>query len=282
MTAPINPKHLRRAVEQAAAKRAVAPSRLQHTVASTVALQMVPGGVVKGGAGVRQWVSERQARLTNDLDFARPQHLGVDDFADAFADSLEQGWGGFTGRLKPGKKASPEGVPAEYVMEPFRVALQYQGADYCTVAFELGHSEVGSAEDAVERLGTDVLAIFEEIGLPVPSPVSVIRVEHQVAQKIHACTSVGRDGTNSRAHDLVDIQILCGVEDIDYVEIGRTGLRLFAYRQQHTWPPKVVVHPGWESLYQAALVDLESEFVVADVNAAADVVNEIIRRAVGI
>ena len=278
---PINSTHLQRAVEKAALLRGVNPKRLRHTVASTVVLQMVPGGVVKGGTGVRQRVSEHQARLTNDLDFARPHDVGMDDFADAFADSLAEGWGGFTGRLREGRKASPDGVPGEYVMEPFRVVLQYRGTDYGSVLFELGHSEVGSADDAVERLGTDVVAIFEELGLPTPKPVPVMRVEHQIAQKIHACTSVGPGGTNSRAHDLVDIQILCGVEDIDYAEIGRIGQRLFAYRQLHAWPPTVGVHPGWESLYQAALVDLESEFVVADVHAAADVVNEIIRRAVG-
>lgn len=283
MTPPATAKHLRQAVERAASRLTVAPLRLQHTVASTVVLQMVPNGVVKGGASVRQRVSEQEARLTNDLDFARPHGVSVDDFVDEFADSLEQGWGGFTGVLKKGRKASPQGVPGEYVMEPFRLSLRYRGKPYCTVVFELGHSEVGSADDAAERLGPDVPAIFEEIGLPVPQPVRLMSAEHQIVQKIHACTSVTADGSvNARAHDLVDIQILCAIEDVDFETIGRIGPLLFSYRQQHAWPPTVVVHPGWDSLYQGALeglLGLARESVHPDVSSAASEVNEIVRRA---
>lgn len=100
MNAPANEKELRKRVDAAAERRSVAPGRLHYTVASTIALQMVPSGAAKGGGGVRQRVDERGARLTNDLDFARPTDMSLDAFIDAFADRLEAGWADFTGLLK--------------------------------------------------------------------------------------------------------------------------------------------------------------------------------------
>ena len=280
MNAPGTEKELRKRIDAAAARRSVAPSRLHYTVASTVALQMVPSGAAKGGGGIRQRVDEQSARLTTDLDFARPSDLSVDDFADAFADRLEAGWADFTGTLKTERKATPDAVPDDYVMDPFRIALRYRGKSYCSVTFELGHSEIGSGDRHVERLGTDVAEIFAEVGLPEPLPVRVITAEDQIVQKIHACTCPTVDGRpNERAHDLVDIQILAAIEDLDYAVIAERGARLFAYRQRHVWPPELTVHEGWDSLYAVARADLVDSPVLDDVNAAADFVRQIIERA---
>ena len=282
MTAPADDKELRKRIEEAAERRSVAPGRLQYTVASTIVLQMVPSGVAKGGGGVRQRVNEREARLTKDLDFARPTDMSVVAFVDAFADRLEVGWADFSGTLKVDRKAAPAAVPDEYVMDPFRIALRYRGKSYCSVLFELGHSEIGSGDRSVERLGTDIAEIFAEVGLPEPHPVRVMTAEDQIVQKIHACTCPSAEGMpNARAHDLVDIQILAAVEDLDYGEIGRLGDRLFAYRRRHAWPPVLTVHEGWESLYQKARSGLVGSIVLDDVNAAAAFVREIIRRATG-
>ena len=280
MSAPSNEKELRKRIDAAAARRSVAPSRLHYTIASTIALQMAPPGAAKGGGGVRQRVDERTARLTNDLDFARPSEMSLDDFVDAFADRLETGWADFTGILKAERKATPEAVPDDYVMDPFRIALRYRGKSYCTVTFELGHSEIGSGDRPVERLGTDIVEIFAEVGLPEPLPVRVITAEDQIVQKIHACTCPMADGRpNERAHDLVDIQILASVEDLDYAVIADLGARLFAYRQRHEWPPDLMVHEGWEPLYAQARADLVDSPVLDDVNDAADFVRQIIGRA---
>ena len=141
---------------------------------------------------------------------------------------------------------------------------------------ELVHSEIDSTDVAVERLGTDVATIFAQIGLPQPAAVRVISAEHQIVQKIHACTGNAASG---RAHDLIDIQILAAIEDIDHDEIGRIGRRLFAYRQRQAWPPIVVPHDGWGELYLAALADLENESVLPTVDAAIGFVNHIIEAA---
>ena len=268
---------LRRSIDEAAARRSIAPGRLHYTVASTVVLQMVPFGVAKGGGAVRQRVNEHDARLTKDLDFSLDEGVDIDTFVDTFNDRLAVGWHGFTGLLKTLKKAEPEGVPTAYVMDPFEVKLSYLGKPYRTVLFELGHPEVGSTDEPVERLGTDIAEIFSEVGLPTPAPVRVMSAEHQITQKIHACT--GPDAA-SRAHDLVDIQILAAVEDLDYRAIATIGPRVFAYRQRHAWPPTVVAHDGWDGLYASACEDLVSDLALTALGDAVDFVNAIIERAV--
>lgn len=165
MSAPANAKALRRAVQHAAA--------------------------------IRHRVSEAEARLTTDLDFARATGMNLDSFIDAYSDRLEDGWAGFTGVLKAEKSKHPDGLPGEYVMDRFSIKLRYLGQPYCSVILELVHAEIDSTETAVERLGTDIGVIF---------------AEHQIAQKLHACTGVSAGG---RAHDLIDIQILAAIEDLE-------------------------------------------------------------------
>lgn len=278
MSAPLNAKALRRAVEDAAARRAVVPGRMQYTVASTAAMQMVPDGAAKGGGAIRQRVSEAEARLTTDLDFARATGMELNNFVDAYSDQLEIGWAGFSGVLKAETSKRPDDVPAEYLMDRFSIKLRYLGQPFCSVILELVHAEIDSTEVAVERLGTDIAAIFDEIGLAQPAPVRVISAEHQIVQKLHACTGEAASG---RAHDLIDIQILAAIEDIDHAEIGRIGRRLFAYRQRHEWPPVVDPYAGWADLYAAALADLENEAVLASLEDAVDFANGLIKAAAG-
>jgi hypothetical protein len=91
--------------------------------------------------------------------------------------------------------------------------------------------------------------IFTKLGLPEPRPVPVLPVAHQVAQKLHACTGVTREGTNDRAHDLVDLQLLDQEAGIDLPDTAATARRLFAARKSHPWPPTVRAHPDWPQLY---------------------------------
>lgn len=270
---PTSARNLRRVIDAAAARRSIAPARLHYTVASTVVLQMVPSGVAKGGGAVRQRVNEHDARLTTDLDYSLDEGVDIDSFVDDFSERLADGWHGFTGLIKTLKKATPEGVPTRYVMDPFNVKLSYLGKPHMTVLFELGHSEAGSTDTPSERLGTDIVDIFTEIGLPSPHPVRVMSAEHQIAQKIHACT--GPDAAN-RAHDLVDIQILAAVEDLDHELLSQIGHRLFEYRQQHPWPPTVVAHNGWRDLYANACADIDHHTVLPALDEAVDLINNLI------
>jgi len=81
----------------------------------------------------------------------------------------------------------------------------------------------------------------------------VLAIDHQIAQKLHACTSINaKTGGNERAHDLVDLQILALEETIDMRAVGATSRRLFAARRSQSWPPTVVAYEGWDTIYTEA------------------------------
>ena len=146
---------------------------------------------------------------------------------------------------------------------------------WLSVTFELGHDEVGSTSHYERRMASDILDLFDELGLPAPEPVPVMALDHQVAQKLHACTSIGPRGGNDRAHDLVDLQIIEQEEELDLEAVGVTARRLFTSRRAQEWPPVIVAHEGWDTLYAEAAVDLG---VLPDVGAAVVWANELIPR----
>jgi hypothetical protein len=182
--------------------------RVQRTVANTVVGQMLAPGIMKGGAPMSVRVGEAGSRFTADLDAARPVGIALDSYLDEFARRLDEGWGGFTATLEQLPPARPEGVPEDYVMQPFKIRLLYLGRHWLTVPFELGHDEINSTEKHDLCIAPDILDLFATIGFDEPQPIPPLTVEHQIAQKLHACTTLdGRTGKNDRAHDLVDLQI---------------------------------------------------------------------------
>ena len=83
--------------------------------------------------------------------------------------------------------------------------------------------------------------MFKSLGLETPASIPVLALDHQIAQKLHACTYVNpKTGQNDRAHDLVDLQVLEQEEAIDMAAVAATAKRLFAAREAHAWPPTVV------------------------------------------
>lgn len=249
--------------------------RVQRVVANTVVGQMIPAGVVKGGTGIKLRVGEGLSRFTPDFDLSRPPDMALEDYVDALQERLAEGWGGFIGAVEAVDSRQPRGIPEAYVMVPYRIALSYQSRHWLSVTFELGHDEVGSTSHYERRMAGDILALFDELGLPAPEPVPVMALDHQVAQKIHACTSVGPRGGNDRAHDLVDLQIIEQEEDLDLEAVGVTARRLFISRRAQEWPPVIVAHEGWDTLYAEAAVDLG---VLPDVGEAVVWTNELIAR----
>jgi hypothetical protein len=243
--------------------------RLRVTVANVVVGQMLPPGAVKGGTAMKIRLGERGSRFTPDLDTARRDSLA--QFIEAFEDSLAVGWNGFTGRLIARAAPKPAGVPRAYVMQPYEVKLAFHGRSWHTVKLELGHNEIGDADDPVYLLADDIGVLFADVGLAEPEPIPVMRAEHQIAQKLHACTEPG----NERAHDLVDLQLLVASEGVDLVQVRATSVRLFIYRQAQPWPPTVVAGPTWPGIYDEAATGLE---VQSDVDAAVDWANDFIAR----
>ncbi|GAA1308342.1 hypothetical protein GCM10009591_15180 [Brachybacterium tyrofermentans] len=192
-------------------------------------------------------------------------------FRAEFEEALARGWAGFTGRLVRKAAPRPTAVPAAYVMQPFEVKLDYRGRAWCTVKFELGHNEIGDAEEPELQLADDLAAMFTEVGLDAPMPVRAMRADHQIAQKLHAVSAEGSEC----ARDLVDLQLLDSREDLDLALVAETCARLFDYRRRQPWPPTVAAPSQWTSLYAEASEDLD---VLPSIVEAVDWVNAFIRR----
>lgn len=237
-------------------------------MALVVVGQMLPEGAIKGGSAMALRYG-RGTRFTSDLDAARVQPLAR--FRRNFEDSLAAGWAGFTGRLIEKAAPRPTGVPPAYVMQPFEVKLDYRGRPWCTVKFELGHNEIGDADEPELELADDLVWLFTEIGLESPQPVPVVRADHQVAQKLHAVSAT----RSERARDLVDLQLLDQGEDLRLPQVRATCVRLFEYRRHQSWPPVVEVGRGWDTLYDAAVEDVD---VLGEVHDAVAWVNAFVER----
>lgn len=200
--APNSRRNLDIAIERYAEGRGDAV-QMRRTLANAVVGQMLPSGVVKGGSSLKLRFGEGGARASRDLDTARAEDLG--SFIEKLERNLEAGWNGFTGTIAPGRPAKPRGVPEEYVMKPYFVRLSYNGKSWLTVPLEVGHNEIGDADEADYEIAADIAEMFATLGFSEPSPVALMRSHHQIAQKIHAVTTPG----GSRAHDLVDLQVIC-------------------------------------------------------------------------
>lgn len=224
--------------------------RRRVSMALVVVGQMLPGGAVKGGSAMALRYG-RGTRFTQDLDAARVQTLA--HFRSDFEEALAEGWAGFTGRLVEKTAPRPLAVPTAYVMQPFEVKLDYRGRAWCTVKFELGHNEIGDADEPEFHLAEDLVELFVDVGLEAPKLVPVMRADHQIAQKLHAVSGAGSE----RARDLFDLQLLDKGEDLDLGQVAATCSRLFEYRRQQAWPPSIVTGEQWDTLYAEAAEGLD-------------------------
>ena len=223
--------------------RGDATLRTRTLLADVIVAQMLPEAVVKGGSSLKIRYGNQTTRFTRDLDTARKS--GLEEFIAKLEDSLIAGWNGFTGRLITKSPASPEGVPAPYVMQPYEVKLNYNGKPWSTVRLEVGHNEIGDADKADYYISAEIVDMFARIGLPAPAPVALMQVHHQIAQKIHGLTEPG----SKRAHDLKDLQIIMQQEDVELGLVRETCERLFVYRRVQTWPPAISKNEDWDSYY---------------------------------
>ena len=75
-----------------------------------------------------------------------------------------------------------------------------------------------------------------------------MKLAYQIAQKLHAVSEPGSE----RAHDLIDLQLICNRSQIDYAEVKDVCQRLFDYRRRQPWPAVVTALPSWDDLYVQA------------------------------
>lgn len=268
MSAPNSRRNLDLAIQRLASEKNEPFVRTRSVMANTVVGQMMPEGVVKGGSAIKLRLGEGATRFTTDFDVARASSL--DEFIGALRAALGRGWAGFAGRVVPREPAHPEGVPPRYVMMPFDVKLDYNGKAWCTVELEVGHNEIGDADEADWGISRDIVDMFLRLGLPEPAPIPLMPLHHQVAQKLHALSDLG----SKRAHDLIDLQLLEASGQVDHAKVLDACKRLFDYRQAQSWPPSIRVQEGWESAYAEQSGDLP---VLEDVEKAVEWVNGLIR-----
>ncbi len=243
--------------------------RARTAMANVVVGQLLPGGAVKGGSAIKLRLGDDATRYTSDLDVARATSL--EEFLDGLEANLRDGWAGFTGTVVPREPASPPGVPSAYIMQPFDIKLAYRSSPWCTVPLEVGHNEIGDAEEPDWGMPDDVRGMFLALGLPEPMPMPLMSLDHQVAQKLHALTAPG----SVRAHDLVDLQLIAPAVAGELPKVRQTCERLFAYRCAQAWPPEVVLGPGWAEVYDRESAGLD---VLPTVGEALSWTNDLIGR----
>ena len=245
-------------------------NELRSLMANAIVAQMIGEGVVKGGSGLRFRYGDRRTRATMDLDTAWKTDLGA--FLTTLRKRLAEGWCGFSGELRVLRQASPKGIPFEYVMQPCEVKLSYLARAWHTVQLEVGHNEIGDADERemVEVPGT-LAELFEFLAMPKPAPLPMMRLEYQVAQKLHGASAPG----SRRAHDLVDLQLIMADGGVDLEKTAQLCRQLFRYRKVHEWPPKIVKGEEWESIYAAQRRGLD---VLPTVDEAVAWANDLIER----
>lgn len=273
--APPNVESLSKRIRNEAGPNHRTEQRLRITIANTVVGQMLPPGVVKGGASLTIRIGEVGSRFSSDLDVSRMHDLSVDDYIAALEQNLGAGWGGFSGHVVHEQSPTPPGIPPEYVMKSFSLKLNYRSRWWINLPFELGRDEVGSTETPTFRIAADTVNLFALLGLPEPAAIPILVVEHQMVQKLHACTTTDRNGNNDRAHDLVDLQLLMMDDSPDLAKLNDIGHRLFTARRLHTWPPQMKIWPSWPELYRDAAEGLP---VLDRVEEAVEWTNDLIRR----
>lgn len=235
-------------------------------MANAIVASMLPDGVIKGGSALKMRYGNSETRFTTDLDTATA--MEPDHYAACLGEKLKVGWEGFTGRVIARSPASPEGVPSEYIMRSYDVKLDYLGKAWCTVSLEVGHNEIDDASEADWAETEDARRLFESMGFPTPAKAPLMTLEHQIAQKLHAVSSVG-----DRAKDLVDLQLIVARTNVELSEVRVTCERLFAYRKAQAWPPTIVKQKNWKELYARAASGLP---VIEEVDAAVEWANNLV------
>ena len=221
--------------------------RLSRQLANVIVGQMLPDGVIKGGSSLMFRYGSRLTRYTRDVDTARVMEHG--EYVDRLQRALAVGWNGFTADLVEVEPAKPKDVPGKYVMRPYDAKLKYMGRPWQTIRIEIGHNEIGDADEYEEFLPEELADAFEQMQFPRPQPLRVMKLSYQIAQKLHALSEEGSD----RAHDLIDLMLIASQSQLDLVDIKSKCIRLFDYRRKQAWPPEIKKGDEWDAKYEAAL-----------------------------
>ena len=262
-TPPLNFAQLNTRVEEAARDLRVPALRVRRMLCTHIVSQMLPDAVaIKGGMGVKLRMGERGTRATADLDISTLRR--GEEFEEVF-----------TADVKPRPLHDPGLAQPQYVMHPYRVTLSFLGKEWGGLDVEVSDPEVEPHAHSRRQIDGELIELSDRFGFGALRPVELIELEYQIAQKIHALT----DPDYSRAHDLVDLQLLWAADpDLDVAR--EYCVRTFDFRRAQKWPPLPVrTMDGWEPAYQLSREETEvggDSLVLADIGSAREWFKQII------
>jgi predicted nucleotidyltransferase component of viral defense system len=200
---------------------------------------------IKGGTSLELRYGTAHSRASKDLDAVLGS--GFHEFFERLQLALRKGWEGFTGTA-----TRPEVIDvAGLAHRPYRfkIQLSYVGRSFTTIPVEVAMAE-GDALSAVDLIpGPDL----RSLGISSVEPLPCLSVEHQTAQKLHACSQPDTDThVNDRARDLVDLQLLEREIRERLVATAEACRTTFQLRAAHQWPPDLAVRAGWSRIYAGA------------------------------
>ena len=117
----------------------------------------------------------------------------------------------------------------------------------------------------------NVADLAESLGFPIPGDIRVMKLEYQIAQKLHGVTESG----SRRAHDLIDLQLIASFHPVDFVRTAEICRQLFRYRRRQPWPALVTKNENWADVYATQKGDLP---VLPTVDEAVEWANGLISR----
>lgn len=208
--------------------------------------------VLKGGYAMELRINNARATKDIDLTFLHRLQTGELEFRDLILHELrsiaQQDLGDFF----------------TYQIEEARLDLDnapYGGARYPVSSFIDGklfvrfHLDVGGDALIYEK---DTIKGKDWLGFCgiAPPYLSMISVEQQFAEKIHAYTLPRNDRKNTRVKDLIDLVLLADIRDIRPSRLKAALKKIFRVRNTHDLPSHLHEPPdAWEKPFHALAED---------------------------
>lgn len=257
---PPNIRSLRDRLAQSAKREGVIFGRLQRHIAILVVSHYLaaltdergePLILVKGGTLLEIRMGIPDSRSSKDLDaVCREDAETAHERLMVAAEEVWQGFHVIFTKPEPFEVSGLLAAPHRFVAK-----ISYEGKRFTSVPIEISPVEVGNAKhhDLIQ------VTAFPLVGLVDGAAVPCMGLRWQIAQKLHACTeALPPPRGNSRAHDLVDLQLLEALTgDSDLAATKRACLEVFESRRLQSWPPRIAPHSNWDSIYENALAGLE-------------------------
>ena len=232
-----------------------------------------PAFLIKGGKAIEARVGIPASRASKDFDSVFRKSF--EQVQQAITDAIQEPVAHFSATV--GKVEQIKVPDLDVAPLRFTIKLSYHGRPWETVPIEVSAAEAGLGEEFDLVQSTS----FAQIGLEVSSELPCMSLRYQIATKLHACTEVLElPKINSRARDLVDLQILFGIYPGSNLKLlEQACVEIFAERAKQPWPPKLVPPASWQATYLAErddVLEAEEMGLAVDVNAALQTLEAII------